>query len=175
MRTALTTTLPALSLLAAFPFLASGAAPPPSCTGSEYRQFDFWLGEWNVFTPDGKLAGTSRIGRITEGCAVLENWSGQGGITGKSLNVYDAADRQWHQCWVDSSGSKALLDGSFAAGKMILEATTADPKRPGIEITQRITWSKNADGSVRQLWDTSEDGGKSWTVAFDGKYVAAKP
>lgn len=154
--------------------LACGAPPASPCASAEHRQFDFWLGEWDVLTPDGKLAGTSRIERITEGCAVLENWTGQRGLTGKSLNIYDPADQQWHQFWVDSSGSRLTLDGVFADGKMVLEAHTTDRKRPEVKVTQRISWSKNTDGSVRQVWDTSEDAGKTWTVVFDGKYIAAK-
>jgi hypothetical protein len=174
MRTALRPALSALGLLLLNVTADISAAPPPNCTAEEYRQFDFWLGAWQVFSPDGKIAGTSRIERITDGCAVLENWAGKGGITGKSLNIYDSSDQQWHQFWVDSSGSKLLLDGKFANGKMILQADAADPKRPGITLTQRITWSKNPDGSVQQLWETSEDQGKTWAVAFNGKYVALK-
>jgi len=139
-----------------------------SCTAAEHRQFDFWLGAWDVFDPSGTKVGDSRIERINDGCSVLENWSGAGGVTGKSLNLYDAADQQWHQFWVDSSGSRLLLDGKFAAGKMILAATA---HRSDKAVMQKITWSRNADGSVRQLWESSSDGGKTWTTSFDGKYV----
>ena len=34
-----------------------------ACADPAYRQFDFWIGEWQVHTPDGKLAGTNRITR----------------------------------------------------------------------------------------------------------------
>ena len=34
-----------------------------------------------------------------------------------------------------------------------------------------ITWTRGADGTVRQLWRVTKDGGKTWTTAFDGKYV----
>jgi hypothetical protein len=142
-----------------------------SCTAAEYRQFDFWIGVWEVFDPTGKKVGDSRIERINDGCAVLENWSGAGGVTGKSLNVYDSADKQWHQFWVDSSGSRLNLDGHFANGKMVLASTTPDPSKPGAKITQKISWSKIGDGSVQQVWETSNDAGKSWKTAFDGRYV----
>ena len=29
------------------------------------------------------------------------------------------------------------------------------------------------DGSVRQLWEASQDGGATWSVLFDGLYQAA--
>ena len=34
-----------------------------------------------------------------------------------------------------------------------------------------ITWSLEPDASVRQVWESSTDGGTTWTVAFDGRYV----
>jgi len=147
-------------------------APPKPCSAAEYRQFDFWLGEWNVFNPDGKPAGQSRIEQISGGCAILENWSSGGGaFTGKSLNIYDRNDKQWHQSWVDSSGGRLELTGSFADRKMVLEGVALNQPKPGDKTIQRITWTANPDTSVRQLWESSVDGGKTWTVAFDGKYV----
>jgi hypothetical protein len=150
------------------------APAPAACQGPEYRQFDFWIGVWDVFGPKGAKVGDSRIELFGNGCALLENWSGGSGFSGKSLNMYDAADKQWHQAWVDSSGSRLMLDGGLVDGKMVLAADAADPARPGKMIRQRITWTPNADGSVRQLWESSIDAGKTWTVAFDGKYVKRK-
>jgi len=140
------------------------APPPPACQSVEYRQFDFWLGEWEVFLPTGKKAGDSRIESISAGCALLENWSGNGGFSGKSLNSYDSSDRQWHQSWVDSSGSRLELAGRYADKRMVLSSA------PGAAV-QRIAWSVNDDGSVRQLWESTADGGRTWTVQFDGRYV----
>ena len=87
----------ALAALLAAPGAAlaqTPAPPPPACQSAEYRQFDFWLGEWEVFLPTGKKAGESRIESISAGCALLENWSGNGGFTGKSLNSYESSDKQ---------------------------------------------------------------------------------
>ena len=141
---------------------------PPACQSAEHRQFDFWLGEWEVFLPGGKKAGDSRIESIAAGCALLENWSGNGGFSGKSLNSYDSEDKRWHQSWVDSSGSRLELVGSYADKRMVLSSA------PGSTV-QRIAWSVNDDGSVRQLWESSADEGKTWTVEFDGRYVRRRP
>jgi hypothetical protein len=135
-----------------------------SCTAPQYRQFDFWIGEWNVFDEAGKKLGDSRIERINQGCGLLENWSGASGSVGKSLNMYDVADHLWHQFWIDNQAGRLTLDGKFADGKMILAATAK-------AAVQRITWTQKSDGSVRQLWETSKDGGKTWTTSFDGRYV----
>lgn len=34
---------------------------PPSCDAAPYRAFDFWVGEWEVRTPQGQLTGTNSI------------------------------------------------------------------------------------------------------------------
>lgn len=63
-----------------------------------------------------------------------------------------------------------MNEGSFQNGAMVLEGKTFGQQG---EAAQRIRWSV-VDGNpdrVRQLWETSADGGVSWTVAFDGLYV----
>jgi hypothetical protein len=62
-----------------------------ACTGAEHRQFDFWVGRWDVFLPDGSLAGENRIERVAQGCALHESWRGRSGFSGHSLNSHDAA------------------------------------------------------------------------------------
>jgi hypothetical protein len=159
--------LAALVALAGEVAVAQTPAPPAACQTPEHRQFDFWLGEWEVFLPNGKKAGDSRIESIAAGCALLENWTGTGGFSGKSLNSYDGTDKRWHQSWVDSSGSRLELAGAYADKRMVLSSA------PGGTV-QRIAWSVNDDGSVRQLWEATEDGGKTWTVQFDGRYMRRK-
>lgn len=149
---------------------AAAAAGGP-CAAAEYRQFDFWVGDWEV-TQNGEPAGTNSIHPVHGGCALRENWqgTGEGGISGSSFNIYDQARGRWHQTWVDSSGSLLLLDGSLVDGSMVL--TGQWPTREGSgQATHRITWTPNADGSVRQLWEASKDGGSTWSVVFDGLYV----
>jgi hypothetical protein len=142
-----------------------------SCQSVEHRQFDFWVGHWEVFVPSGKKAGENRIQVIADGCALLEEWSGGGGVTGKSLNIYDPGDRHWHQTWVDNSGTLLMLAGGFAERSMVMSMTGPNPTDPARTVQQRITWTPAADGSVRQLWESSVDAGKTWTVLFDGHYV----
>ena len=86
-----------------------------------HRQFDFWLGEWEVRTPDGKLAGTNRITREYGGCVLHERYDTGRGYSGESLNVYDAPRKAWHQTWVDNGGLLLVLEGAFRANRMVLE------------------------------------------------------
>lgn len=146
------------------------ASPPPGCDAPEHRQFDFWVGEWDVFNPAGKHVGASSIRLILGGCVVLENWKGDSGVEGTSLNIYDRVDRRWHQAWVDGSGSRLDLAGGLRGASMVLSGVSAAPTGGG-KVTERITWSPVPGGKVRQLWEQSADGGESWTVAFDGTYV----
>ena len=149
------------------------AQAPPGCTAPEHRQFDFWLGEWTVRDPAGKVVGENRIISLHKGCVLYESWTGAGGFTGSSLNIYDAERRKWHQTWVDVSGALLLLDGEFRDGRMTLAGKSA-PDAKGIVTLQRITWTPLSDGRVRQLWESSKDAGATWTTAFDGYYTKAK-
>ena len=165
----------ALFLLASFAGLADAQtpppAPPPSCATKEYRQFDFWLGRWTV-SAGGKHAGDSHIEAILGGCVLLENWTGASGSTGKSFNLYNGQTGQWEQFWVDNQGTRLFLRGGLADGHMVLsgQQDVPDAKTGKIQ-RERITWTPNADGSVRQLWETSVDDGATWTVSFDGLYA----
>jgi hypothetical protein len=145
-----------------------------ACTAAEHRQFDFWIGRWDVFLPDGSRAGENRIQAVANGCALLESWQGRSGFSGSSLNSYDPLTRQWHQHWVDSQAGRLALTGAWDGQRMVLSGESADAKRPAARLLDRIAWTPQADGSVRQWWQRSEDGGKTWATVFDGRYVRAK-
>jgi hypothetical protein len=144
--------------------------PPPdaACKSAEHRQFDFWIGTWTV-TQNGETAGRNQIRSISGGCTLLESWQGTGGVTGHSLNIFDATRGLWHQTWVDSSGSLLVLEGTFRNGAMILEGTAA-PQKGAPAVRQRITWTSLPSGEVRQLWESSADNGATWKTEFDGLY-----
>jgi len=163
--------LPA-ALTACVAALAQAPAPrPPGCPGPEHRQFDFWVGHWTVLTPDGKRAGENRIERIESGCALQERWQGAGGFNGTSLNHWDATARVWRQHWVDNRGGALQLSGGMDGGSMVLTGSRPLAGQPGAVVQHRITWTPLADGAVRQWWQSSQDGGQTWSTAFDGRYV----
>jgi hypothetical protein len=163
-----------LAMTAAEVEVVRSADPPPApaakpCASAEFRQFDFWIGDWDVTTPDGKVAGHNRIEPILGGCALRENWTGARGTNGTSLNVFDAGTRTWRQTWVDDGGSVLLISGRLDGGRMVLEGDA--PAGGGKTTRQRITWTPLPGGRVRQLWSSSADGGKTWKVEFDGTYA----
>ena len=147
--------------------LAAAAVPETvkPCSTPEFRQFDFWLGDWNVESAasPGKVS-RNRITLINGGCTIREEYTTRGGYEGTSLNFYDAARKVWHQTWIDNQGGALYLEGGLQGKAMVL-ATVTDPQE-----VQRITWTPLDDGRVRQHWETTGDGGKTWTTAFDGYY-----
>ena len=146
----------------------AAAEPPPDCNGPEYRQFDFWIGKFEVRTPDGKIAGHNVIEPTLHGCALTEHWTGTSGSEGRSINFYDRHEQRWHQVWIDAQGEVLRLAGGISDGSMLLEGTA--PGEDGGILRHRIRWTPLPDGSVRQHWESSTDGGAHWTTLFDGNY-----
>jgi len=160
---------------------ASPAATPspaavmsPSCVAPQHRQFDFWLGEWDLVGSDGKKSATDKVAQVLGGCALQENWTGAKSGQGLSLSAYDPATRRWHQTLMDDSGAVLKLEGEFADAKMILVGQRPSQKEKGVTITHRITWSTLPDHRVKQYWEASTNGGRTWRPVFEGYYVPRK-
>ena len=162
-----------LLLFLALPAAARGQQGAGCETDSTYSALDFWLGEWDVFVGDQQV-GTNRITRIMKGCAVVEEWRDAEGGEGRSLFYVEPGTHRWKQVWVtDDAGhvggtkEKHLIarlpDGGtrfqgelpLPDGRLILDRTTLTPIRPG---------------EVRQLIETSRDGGTTWRAGFDARY-----
>ena len=141
---------------------------PPACSSPAHRAFDFWVGEWDVFNPAGDLVAENIITLEMNDCVVHESYTNAQGYHGESFNVYDRTRSVWHQTWVDQNGALLQLEGRLVEGAMVLEGTTVGPG--GAEVLNRVTWTPNADGSVRQYWQSTTDGGATWSTAFDGTY-----
>jgi hypothetical protein len=159
-------TLLCLSALLAVTAWAQNPPPPPPPVNHD---FDFWVGDWEVTNrANGKKAGKNRIERQHGGRVLVENYTTPGPYTGMSLNAYDGLAKRWHQCWMDNAGGVLDLYGGLVDGAMVLTGETVRPG--GAKQMERITWTPNSDGTVRQHWEQSADGGKTWKTAFDGLY-----
>ncbi|MEO8578559.1 MAG: hypothetical protein ABI556_17745 [Gemmatimonadales bacterium] len=139
------------------------------CSSSEHRQFDFWIGDWDVLDEKGLLSGTNTVTPILGGCVLKESWKSDTEI-GESFNIYDTPTRQWHQTWVDSKGREWVTAGGIRSGAMVLTRTSPGKTNPKETILHRWTWTKVDANNVRQLYDASKDDGKTWQVFFDGRY-----
>jgi hypothetical protein len=149
------------------------AAPPPDCKAAEHRQFDFWVGDWDV-VPNGKPAAPGQkpsrntIVKSHGGCVLVENWDA-GTQTGQSFNIYDRSRGQWHQTWVDSNGGLHDYWGERVGPNRVFFGTTPVPGRPLLRMRVRLTFFDLGDGKVRQLSERLESGG--WAVNYDLLYT----
>jgi hypothetical protein len=133
----------------------------------QYRQLDFWVGEWNVFSGKQKV-GESSVRLILKDCVVFENGSGLQGGDGKSFNKYDPVTRRWEQFWVSDRGTTNYFKGSLVDGQM--RYVYESPTPGGGTLIRHLTFSKLPDGSVRQLSERSTDAGKTWATEYDFVY-----
>ena len=146
------------------------AVANPCRARQEFRQFDFWIGEWAPQNPQGVTVGTSSIQLILGSCVIFENWNTPVS-SGKSFNLFDTRDGKWHQTWVDARGNMTHYVGGLEGDKMVL---VSESLSNGKKTLGRMTYSKLADGSVRQHGESSTDEGKTWSTTFDFKYVRVK-
>lgn|GEM_PF-548156 len=141
-----------------------------ACCTKKNKEFNFWVGEWKVYNKDGKLAGENHIVVIQDSCVIQENWtSANAPFRGTSYNFYNTQTGRWQQLWVDNQGTNLQLEGGLIEGEMVL-STKEWVNKKGQKQIDRIKWTPFNDGSVRQLWESSIDGGNNWTVVFDGMY-----
>jgi Protein of unknown function (DUF1579) len=161
------------------------AAPAPQqqapCSSPEHKQFDFWVGEWelegktpvpgkpNEFTT-GKHKNT--VTKIMNGCVIQENFDDLNGYHGMSVSMYDPQARKWKQTWVDDGGAYLDLVGELKDGKMVLLRNTVNPK--GIPVIQRMTFANIRPDSFDWTWEASRDEGKTWVPGWQIHYVRKK-
>jgi hypothetical protein len=159
------TTLGILALLAA---VQAGPAPSAACAGAEYRQFDFFAGDWDAYDagPD-TLVARNRVTPMLDGCAIREVYEQKDGLTGESFSAYDASRKRWHQSWVTNRGQLLLLEGGMEAGHMVLTAT--EHAADGSASLLRGAWWKDG-ADVRERATRSRDGARTWAMVFDIRF-----
>ena len=157
---------------AARPFIRNGgvrAVRPAGCTGAEQRQFDFWLGEWDV-SPTGQtfVLAESTISLHGQGCVIMENWRPLAGAHGYSINMYDAADGKWHQTYGDATGRRTVFAGAMDGEVLRLENLSAPPPSAPPDLRRRMNFQRIDADTVHQWGETFRDG--VWTTTFDFTY-----
>ena len=144
-----------------------------NCNDARAHQFDFWIGSWTVYkNGTDTIVGYNEIKPVAGGCSLLESYrSTKSNYVGNSLNKFNFVTGKWQQFWVDNAGLTLFIEGAYNDNRLIMSNTA--PSASGKPVMNRITWFKNPNGTVRQLWEQSSDGGKTWSVAFDGMYKKA--
>lgn len=138
-----------------------------ACEEAAYRQFDFWLGQWEVHTRDGTLAGRNTIEQAESGCLLIENWQSANGGTGQSYNFYSPGTKSWRQVWV-SQGAIIDYSGGWREGAMQLEGEITY-QASGQQFPFRGAWTpKNGDVEQKlEQWNPETDRWDDW---FTGVY-----
>ncbi len=178
----------AAALLAAVPVtlaapVTAWAAGTPADTcrnDAKFREQDFTLGSWDVYT------GTTKTDEVTmtlilNDCAIEEHWTKTDGHpTGNGIGLFNWSRLlgSWGYTWATDDGAATSFRGQLAKpGEMLY--VTEKPLPPGPNGEKRVrlrhwTLSLMPDGSIRELATGTEDGGKTWTTDYDLKWVRKK-
>jgi len=146
--------------------------PIPNCSGhqSPYRDFDFWVGEWEVFDPSGdRKYGNNSVQKKENGCLILEQWASVDGTSGISMNFYDPLEKQWRQVWQNAGFFIDYSGGLDDQGRMQLEGTIFYHAN-GQQAPFRGRWTKKSDGSVLQEFWQYNSTSSQWDGWFRGLY-----
>ncbi|MGD2061127.1 MAG: DUF1579 family protein [Acidimicrobiia bacterium] len=147
------------------------------CSSAEARQFDFWLGEWQLSwpaeqaggEPGERQTGTNRITRMFDDCVIEENFATDDErFRGHSVSVYDEKAKCWRQTWVDSSGGYLVFTGNYDGETM--ELRTTPEERAHETVVQRMVFSDITDDSLEWSWQGSRDGGDTWNDLWNISY-----
>lgn len=147
-----------------------GTGGTAGCRAAPYRQFDFWLGSWDVYAPGGAQIGTNVVVSDLDGCAVEENWTGANGNRGRSLNAYDATTGRWSQMWVADGGGYGaflLLEGGLDGDAMVMTGTRIFADFGGFRLEDTYRWTPFTADSVQQYATVTPP----IFPPFDGRYV----
>ncbi len=147
----------------------------PCMTDAHAREFDFWIGEWDVYQTGTAqpIVGHSLVQMISGGCAILENWDSPNS-TGKSINFIDPNTNKWKQSWSGSyaNGNQEFTNGEYRDSAMRFNFETKDAQ--GNKIIGRFIFYNQGPNQVRQFSESSADGGKAWTTNYDFTYRRMK-
>ena len=141
---------------------------PAGCTSAESRQFDFWLGEWDVSPGQSSVVVAESVITVhDQGCVILENWRPFRDAHGHSINAYDAANQSWRQTWVDAGGTITQYVGAQDADGVIrLDNMGAGPgDRPPTE-RRRMNFVRVDENTVRQWGELYEEAAQSWKTEW---------
>jgi uncharacterized protein (TIGR02246 family) len=157
---------------------AAAQTTRPCADVPEYRQLDFWIGEWDVTPtsrPPAAPPARSRIEPVESQCAIAETFTSSSGYSGRSLNTYHPDKKRWEQFWVDNEGALHHYLGSFRDGNLYYEAEGVRPLGATSPLAKvKMTFFNQGRDQVRQLGEQSTDGGRTWTTAYDLTYRRRK-
>lgn len=148
------------------------------CSSAEARQFDFWIGVWDLTWPAeqtggeaGSLGrGRNHVDRLFGDCVIEENFTtDDASFRGHSVSVFDERAGLWRQTWVDSSGGYLVFTGQFEDG--VKELRTEPAEGDGETRVQRMRFTDITANSIEWAWQGSRDGGETWNDLWNITYT----
>ena len=135
------------------------------CASPGYQEFDFWVGDWDVFETNDKISAAHvRVDRILGGCVLREHYEDSTGAVGESFTTYDIGRKLWHQTWVTNRGRLLTIEGARTNGSIVLAG--AYYLAGGQQVLVRGSWTPMGS-NVHESAVTSSDAGKTWKPWFD--------
>lgn len=147
-------------------------AAPARCDTPQHHQFDFWVGDWQVFDAEtNQLVAFDRVEKHTEGCIIQQNLTfltdlyRRPGVkyrlAGIGVNRFDG--EAWLQMWADNQWGAIVLRGSLDTnGSMVL--VTVIPSR---NRDVKLVYENRPDGTVRNLQYVAPAGSGKWVKYGD--------
>ena len=154
-------------------------AASPACSAAEHRQFDFWIGDWQLVVRTRSAPGadtwvesraTNEIRATYGGCAIEEHFRAEGPDepwSGHSVSTY--AEGKWRQTWVDDQGSYMTFVGRFSSGEMILDGEPMT--KDGKSFRMRMVFTAITKEALTWRWERTDDDGAHFRPTMTIEYA----
>jgi hypothetical protein len=152
---------------------STGSPPPPHCENNDgFSDWDFWVGEWNVYSNDEArtFQGSNSITKHYRNCLIKETWKSAGGGGGFSVNYFNPNKDEWRQVWIANGYAIDYSGGLNDEGALVLEGEIYN-YASGVTQKMRGIWTPEENGDVIQHFDTLNSESGEWQVWFEGRYV----
>jgi len=137
--------------------------------------FDFWVGDFDATPWNGPatpVRGHLHNTREYEGCVIVERWEGVNDSRGMSMSFYDVNRRVWRMVWNGNDNKSNDFEGSYHDGAMRFEGWILDAD--GRRLLASNVLENVSPDTIRHIYSTSSDGGKTWVVRSDGRFIRRK-
>lgn len=142
-----------------------------ACNSNGSSQLDFLIGDWDFFSKNGELLGENAVRLVFGTCTLEENYESIDGFKTRSVMSFNQATQSWSNTWTDDFGTTLHFNGKFQNNKLLMKATSVNAQ--GKKTYHRLTYSKNANGTISQIWQKSTNQ-KDWETVFNGTYKRQK-
>ncbi len=154
---------------------ASGPAKP-ACSEAEFRQLDFWVGDWDLWYDQGpdkpRGKASNRITKNEFGnCVITEHFS-MPGFSGSSFSIFHKPVGKWRQTWVDDQGGYYDLIGGPAPKGAGYDFALELVHPEGVKAPYlRMIWQVQDEDHLTWRWQSHKSDAKDWRDNWVLHYV----